>query len=68
MGRETSLHVAGDSVHRCIFVVIRLKDDAALNQSNGRKGGGVDGNAEDLMPTQIRQVWEKTEITPRFLI
>lgn len=54
-------------VIQCIAASL-WSSDAALNQSNGRKGGGVDGNAEDLMPTQIRQVWEKTEITPRFLI
>lgn len=51
----------------CIFVVIRLKDGKGLNQSNGRKGDGVNRNAEDLMPDKIWQVWEKPKIIRRFL-
>lgn len=52
----------------CVFVVIRLKDGEGLNQSNGTKGGVVNRNAEDLVPDQIWQVWEKPKIIPRFLI
>lgn len=35
-----------------VFVVIRLKDGEGLNQGNGRKGVGVNKNAEVLRPDQ----------------
>lgn len=35
-----------------VLVVIKFKDGEGLNQSNGKKRGRVNGNAEDLRPDQ----------------